>query len=320
LTPTKIDLNATVKSALIKMPKDAEQELLKAFTGQGSYAKAGDAYTDKKHLAILADALGFISRPGGRDAVLAALPAADTDTTRTAFAQSLVQFPKDPRSEPAFQAAYKKESWTAQVDFLGALNPRSALAQVAAQFYDATTVDWLLKEAATAPDSPAKLLAWESALKVMPAGKKDDVAGSLHKITLEPEYAQPVKQMLDYASQTVEKCGTQARCYVGLLDEPIPSTPKTANFRAVKAAWMAGVYGDDATRAELVKRVDKTKNAEARLAIVEAIDALAPKGDVAAADALDKIVASDKGGDAEALMADDSVVKIALRLRARAVP
>ena len=74
-------------------------------------------------------------------------------------------------------------------------------------------------------------------------------------------------------------------------------------------------------RAELLKRVDKVKDASARLAVVEAIDRLAPKGDTAAADALDKIVASDqKAGDKNVLMADDSVVKIALRLRARAAP
>jgi sulfur relay (sulfurtransferase) DsrF/TusC family protein len=60
------------------------------------------------------------------------------------------------------------------------------------------------------------------------------------------------------------------------------------------------------------------KDASARLAIVEAIDALSPGGDAGAADALDKIVASDTtAGDKNVLMADDSVVKIALRLRAR---
>ena len=61
--------------------------------------------------------------------------------------------------------------------------------------------------------------------------------------------------------------------------------------------------------------------ASARLAVVEAIDQLAPHGDTAAADALDKIVASDtKNGDKSVLMADDAVVKVALRLRARAAP
>jgi hypothetical protein len=69
---------------------------------------------------------------------------------------------------------------------------------------------------------------------------------------------------------------------------------------------------------ELLRRVDKVKDASARLAIVEAIDALSPGGDAGAADALDKIVSSDTtAGDKNVLMADDSVVKIALRLRAR---
>jgi hypothetical protein len=93
-------------------------------------------------------------------------------------------------------------------------------------------------------------------------------------------------------------------------------------MRAVKAAWMAVIYGEnnaDATRAELLKRIEKVKDPSARLAVVEAIDELAPRGDVKAADTLDKIVASDtKSGDKSVLMADDSVVKIALRLRARA--
>ena len=99
---------------------------------------------------------------------------------------------------------------------------------------------------------------------------------------------------------------------------------RAANWRAVKSAWMAVIYGQgspDSTRAELLKRVDKVKDASARLALVEAIDRLAAKGDTAAADALDKVVASDqKAGDKNVLMADDSVVKIALRLRARAAP
>ena len=109
--------------------------------------------------------------------------------------------------------------------------------------------------------------------------------------------------MFDYASQALDKCGAGPSCYLGVLDEPIPSSPTTANWRAVKSAWMAVIYGQsspDATRAELLKRVDKVKDASARLALVEAIDHLAPKGDTAAADALDKIVASDHEGGRQA--------------------
>jgi hypothetical protein len=325
LTPTKSDLIATTRTALLKMPKAAEEELIKALDGQDPYAKAAVNFKDEANLAIIADVLALISRPAGRDAILNALPKADTDTTRAWFAQALVQFPEDARVEPAFMDAYKKLTWTSSVELLDRLKPRAALAQASANFYDAGLTDWLIKETMSAPDVESKLLPLESAFKVMPPNKKGDVAAVLPKIGLSPEYYRPIKQMYDYASQVLDKCGTAATCYVTVLDDPIPSSPKTANFRAIKASWMAVIYGEpsaaDSTRHALLDRIDKVKDAEARLSVVEAIDELAPKGDLATADALDKIVASDTlAGDKNVLMADDSVVKVALRLRARAAP
>ncbi|HEX4448247.1 MAG TPA: hypothetical protein VH044_15975 [Polyangiaceae bacterium] len=327
LTPTKIDLNASTRMSLLKMAKAAEPELIKALNGQDdAYNKAGEAFKDKTNLAIVADTLGLLSRTGGRDAILAALPNADTDTTKTAFAQALVQFPTDPRVEPAFLAAYNKIPWSASVELLGPLKPRAALAQAAASLYDPNLTDWLVKETVAAPDAASKLLPIESALKLMPPNKKGDVLAALQKAKAEmpADVFQASKQIFDFVGQATDKCGTNSACYLGVLDEPIPSSPTTANMRAVKAAWMATIYGQasaDQTRGELLKRVDKIKDASARLAVVEAVDWLAPRGDTAAADALDKIVAADtKNGDKSVLMADDSVVKIALRLRARAAP
>ncbi len=327
LTPTKIDLNASTRMALLKMAPAAEPELIKALNGQDpDYNKAGEAFKDKTNLAIVADTLALLSRTGGRDAILNALPGADTDTMKTGLAQALVQFPSDPRVEPAFLAAYNKLTWNASVELLGALKPRAALAQASASLYDSNLTDWLVKETLAAPDAASKLLPIEAALKLMPANKKADVGAALQKAKSElpADVFQASKQMFDYASQALDKCGAGPSCYLGVLDEPVPTSPTTANWRAVKSAWMAVIYGQsspDATRAELLKRVDKIKDASARLALVEAIDRLAPKGDTAAADALDKIVASDtKAGDKLVLMADDAVVKIALRLRARAAP
>ena len=98
--------------------------------------------------------------------------------------------------------------------------------------------------------------------------------------------------------------------------------PPTAYYKQVKATWMAVIYGGgahgDATRSELLKRVDKVKNTGARIALCEAIDELAPKGDTAAADALDKIVAADvKSGDKDLAAVDNTVVQVAWRLRVR---
>ncbi|MGH7271693.1 MAG: hypothetical protein ACREJ3_14780, partial [Polyangiaceae bacterium] len=326
LSPTKMDLNASARMALLKMAKAAEPELIKALNGQDpDYVTAGEAYKDKANLAILADTLALTSLPAGRDAILAALPGASTDTERTGLAQALVQFPDDPRVEPAFLGAYKKLTWNSTVDLLGALKPRAALAQASANFYDPSLTDWLLKEIAGAPDGASKLMALEAALKLMPSSKKVAVGAALQKAKaiLPNDVYQASKQMYDYAGQALDKCNASTSCYLGVLDEPIPSSPTTANWRAIKSAWMAVIYGkgsaQDMTRKELLKRIDKVKDASARLAVVEAIDELAPKGDTAAADALDKMVASDTAaGDKLVLMADDSVVKIALRLRARA--
>jgi hypothetical protein len=332
LTPAKVDLNASTRMALLRMAKEAEPELIKALNGTDpDYVKAGEGFKDKANLAIVADALGLLSRPAGRDAILAALPSVDTDTARVGLAQALVQFPQNTAAEPAFLAAYKKLSWKATVDLLKDLAPRAALAQASAGFYDSGLADWLIKEIATAPDAANKLLVLESALKLMPAARKADVAAALQKIKSDPKSADmppavfdASKKEYDFAAAVLDKCGTTASCYASALDEPIPSADPLANFRAVKAAWMAVIYGQataDATRADLLKRVEKLKDGGARLALVEAIDDLAPKGDVAAADALDKIVAADtKANDPKLRMADDPVVKVALRLRARAAP
>jgi hypothetical protein len=332
LTPAKVDLNAPTRMALLKMAKEAEPELIKALNGSDpDYAKAAADFKDKANVAIVADALGLLSRPAGRDAIVAMLPSADTDTARVGLAQALSQFPQNTAAEPAFLAAYKKFTWKSSVDLLKDLSPRAALAQASAGFYDPALTDWLVKEIPGAPDAANKLLLLEPALKLMPAAKKADVAAALAKIKSDPKSADmppavfdASKKELDFASGVLDKCGTNAGCYASALDEPIPSADPLANFRAVKAAWMAVVYGGasaDATRADLLKRVDKVKDGGARLALVEAIDDLAPKGDKSAADALDKVVEADKKtNDPKLRMADDPVVKVALRLRARAAP
>jgi hypothetical protein len=103
-----------------------------------------------------------------------------------------------------------------------------------------------------------------------------------------------------------------------VLEDPIPRTTNS-EWKAVKAAYMCGVLGNDATRKDLIAHVPKVTNPSARLAIANAINHLAPKGDKADADALDKIVEGDTTRkDTEAMKGDDALSKVALMLRARA--
>jgi hypothetical protein len=326
LTPSKTStLGATIQFALLKMARVAEPELIKALNQSdpdyaGAIALWGD---DKSWVGVIAEVLAVIGRPAGRDAVLAALPGADNDTARTELAQALTQMPSDPRCEPAFLDAYKKLTWDSSDALLGALKPRIALAQQSAKFYDPRLVVWLLKETKGAPDYSAKIVQLEAEAKLMTPDLQDDVAaalGSLKRETPADGFAK-VQQMFDATSSPLAKCKTDAACYLAVLDEPIPSVPQTSYYRQVKATWMAVIYGGahpDATRGELLKRVDKVKNTGARIALCEAIDRLAPKGDPAAADALEKVVAGDvKSGDKDLAGGDNTVAQVAWRLRVR---
>ena len=333
LTPEKKDLWATVDATLMHMPKEAEAALLTVLNGSDpDLAKLATSFgEDKTHIALAADALGWISRPAGRDAVFAALPSVDNDQNRQALAATIVKFPLNEKSLPLFRAAYDKIPATDT-----GIGTRGALAQASSQFYDPSLVDWLLKEINGAKGdsrTALQLPALEAAIKLMTPAQVRQVGDVVTK--LDQEYSKVgnqtesgtiklLKGMYDGSSQLVQKCAQDAACYTKVLDEPIPSGASGANTKAIKAAWMSVIYGQaakDKTRADLVGKVDRVKNAGARLALVEAIDRLAPQGDAAAAGALEKMVEADRpSGDKMLAQADDSVVKVALRLRARAMP
>jgi hypothetical protein len=330
LSPAKTDLNAVVRTTLLKIPTAAEPELVKALEAtDADYVNAERGFKDKAGLAIVADTLALLSRPAGRDAILAALPKADTETTRAVFAQSLVQFPSDPRIEPAFLAAYRRIARDASVElFFGSLSPRAALTQAAARLYDPSLVDWLVQEADAARNPTDALLPLETAMKLVAPEKTRAVEAAYRRArgSLPKDIDDYVRAMLGAMSGVAERCKRNTGCYFGVLDESTASSGTPAQWRAIKAAYMTVVYGGGAnataTRTQLVAHLDAVKNAGARLAVAEAIDALSPRGDDATADAIDAVVASDKASRTMNVMdgSDDALAKVALRLRARAAP
>jgi hypothetical protein len=319
LTPAKADLRATVNTALLRMAKDAEPALIAALNGSDpDFVKAEGAWDQNKaYMAILADELATISRPAGRDAVLGALAAADNDANRTLLAQSLVKFPADPRLIPAFLAAYKKVPNDTSIDMMGGANAHGILVQAASQFFDPTLTDWLVAQIAAAKGDEAdamQLLALKSAIRLMQPAQKAEVQASVNK-----EGTPTEKDEFTRAAAALDKCNTDANCYVGMLDQPIASTPPSATMTATKAAWMAAIYGNAATKSALAGKVDKIKNGAARFDAVTAIDHLAPQGDTTVAGQLETVVSSDAAsGNKELLMSDDVVAKVAMRLRSRA--
>jgi hypothetical protein len=318
LTPTKKDLQATVNSALLRIGKDSDGPLIAALSGTDpDFSKLEALWDQKGYVAVIGDELATISRPEGRDAVLAALAAADNDTNRTVLAQSLVKFPPDPRLIPAFLAAYKQLAANTSIDAMGGANAHGILAQASSMFFDSSLTDWLLKEIASAKGDEAdamQLLALESAIKLMTPSQKAAVGAAVVK-----EGTPREKDMYQRAAAMLDKCEVDPDCYLKMLDIPIPSTPATASMSTAKAAWMAVIYAKGNTQGELASRVDKMRAASTRYDIVTALDRLTPKGDATIAANLDKVVEADTAsGNKELLMADDVVAKVAMRLRARA--
>lgn len=321
LTPTKSDLRGVVNNALMKMPVEAEPVLIGALDGSDAElaAMGKDFGAEATHLAILADTIAYLSRPKGRDAVIAALGKATNVTQRTVMAQSLIRFPPDAKTKEAFLAAYKSIPEDTAIALLGGVNAHAALAQASSHFYDPEMVKWLLKEMESAKGDLAdalKLYAIEAAVKLMTEADVEAVGAAVKK---DSDASSRETQMYQNSKSALDKCKKDAACYVGMLGGP--TTPDAARYEAVKACWMAAIYGKDDTRAALVGKVAAIKDGSVRLSLVEAIDMLAPKGDEAAAKKLEAIVAEDVAtGNKELISADDAVAKVANKLRARSLP
>jgi hypothetical protein len=329
MTRNKLKIMSAAKTALLKMPKEATPLLAAALlrTDPDFEKFHADWGADKGYVIGLLDVLSYISTNDAKAAVLAAAGAMDNDGNRRAFAQSLVLFPPDPKVTETFKAVYNQLPPLGQKadEHKGA--ERSGLLGVVAEFQDPTLVPWLLKEMSTAKgdfEIAAPLNGMQSAIKLMMPDQKKAVGDALagleaKKMSKEEKSAvDNLRAAFDLASAVMDKCQKDVSCYVKALEEPVPSQPPTANWKAIKAANMAAMLGNDATRGELLAVMPKVTNPGARLAVASAIDHLAPNGDTAGADALDKIVKNDEENNKELLKADDALVKVALRLRARA--
>ncbi|HSQ63299.1 MAG TPA: hypothetical protein VLM85_08785 [Polyangiaceae bacterium] len=330
MTKNKLGIAALAQAALLKMPNEAEPILAAALNGSDpDLARLQtDWDKDKGYVPIIANVLAYTSLDSARDALLAYIPSVDNDTNRAAIAQSLIWFPTTPRLVETFKALYAKLPPIATKGDSDTGSERAGLLQVTSEFFDPGLLTWTLAESAGAKGTnmlSAKVGAIQSAVKLMePETKKnvEDAIGNLEKSGLSAKEKEAVvtnvRGVFKYAAEAVDKCNKDASCYLTVVQEPIAGTAN-ANWKSIKAAHMCGVLGNEQTRKQLIANMGKITNPGARLAAAVAINHLAPKGDKADADALDKIVEGDNARkDTEALKGDDALVKVAQMLRARA--
>ncbi len=330
LTKNKLGLAALAQAALLKMPADAVPVLGEALAGKDAdLAKLeADWGADKAYIPNLMNVLSYTSLPAARDAIYAAIPALDNDTNKAGAAQSLIWFPVDAKLLDTYRTLYKGLPPIADKGDADTGAERAQLLQVASEFYDPSLLPWALAESKDCKGVnmlSGKVGALQSAIKLMQPEQKQLVADALKNlqnaglsVQEKKAVADQVQAVFDNAAAALDKCQKNTACYLGILDEPIPSTPN-ANWKPIKAAAMCGILGNEQTKKDLLAKLPKVKNPGARLAATVAINHLSPMGDVAAADALDKIVQDDTDKkDTDGLKGDDALVKVSAMLRARA--
>ncbi len=202
----------------------------------------------------------------------------------------------------------------AAIAMMGGGNAHAILTGTAAQFFDSSLVEWILKEVASAKGEAADAMpvaALPAAIKLMTTEQAKAVGDAVNKI----QGPAVEKDMYKSAFAVLDKCKKNTACYLGVLDTPIPSSPPAAKMGHVKAVWMAAMNPGGDTKAKLLERVEKIKDGSVRLALLEAVDHLSPQGDAAAADKLEKLVEEARAAGSKD--GSDEMYRVSLKLRSR---
>jgi hypothetical protein len=189
-------------------------------------------------------------------------------------------------------------------------------------YYDSSVVEMLIKRGTDAKGSDddkhvIRDAAMSTMIKLMRKEQIAAVEKAINDWNPKPDDAKLEKAAFKRASAVLTACGDKVECYLAKLEEPAVQE-KDEQFTGIKAAYMLGILGNDATRAEIVKRLPRIKNAAIKFAAGQALDHLAPNGDKAAADEISKIIdANVAKGDRNVIQGDAPLKQILPRLLAR---
>jgi hypothetical protein len=307
----KIGKPAVVKATQVLQGENKEIVELAASKARKATGNALLA-TDAPHVRSAAIALGTIGHPSAAPALISVLESSPNETNRAVILRELTKLPPSAETKSAFKAGFSKISQDAVIP--PGQSARPQLAEAATSFFDAELVPWFLQQTAAAKkDDELQSALLVAAIKLMTPEQVASVSAAVDKFGSELE-----KGVLNEASSVVKACGKDAACYFDAATKSSNQTDK-AQFVGIKAAYMLGVYGNEKTRDQLVSSIESVSNAAVRFTVSKVIDFLSPKGSVAVADQLQKIVeANQKRGDQDKIAGDAPLKQVSYRLRSRA--
>jgi hypothetical protein len=326
LDPNKGDVQATALLALVKLGKPTVDSASKLISGKDDklvgFAMrrikeiSGKDATGTPYVGTAALVLGTSGRSDATPALIAALAAEKDASTKAVIARELSKVPATEESKAAFKTAF--ESLTLETEIPPGGGALEVLTEAAGQFYDPGMVDWLLDRAAKTRGSGDDLKAFQAGVTqtAMKLAKADQLAAV--KAAVDRYGSEDIeKKLFKLVEAQLKACGDRAACYVAAIQKP-ESQEQATQFIGVKAGYMIGILGNDATRDELVGVIDGINNAAVRFVAAQAIDHLTPKGSKPTSDKLNAIITKNaKSADREKAAYDSPLKQVMYRIDAR---
>ncbi|HWA71376.1 MAG TPA: hypothetical protein VG937_03540 [Polyangiaceae bacterium] len=324
LDPARVDFQATAMVALIQLGKPATDAAVKLLKGQdeklATYClrrikdTGGDA-KGKPCVQSAAIILGSIGRPEAATAMIDVLKSENDDATKAIIARELPKLPATPDSTAAFKATFESLPLDAQIP--PGQPALEVLTEASGGFFDPGLVPWLLGRAESTKGDADERKALQQSITVtcIKLAKPDQLP--LVKKAAASYGTQLEKDLLAQAEGLLKACGDRAPCYVEAIQKAENQERKT-QFTGIKAAYMAGIFGNEQTRDEIVSRLESIDNAAVRFVSAQAIDRLSPKGSKAAVDKMNAIIEKNaKSPDRDKAMGDAPLRQVMYRLSAR---
>jgi hypothetical protein len=326
LDPNKADIQPTALLALVKLGKPTVDSASKLIAGKDDklvgFAMrrikeiSGREPQGTPYVATAALVLGTTGRSDATAPLVAALNAEKDASTKAVMAREIAKVPATEESKAAFKAAF--ESLTLETEIPPGGGALEVLTEAAGQFYDPGMIDWLLDRAAKTKGTGDDLKAFQAgvtqtAMKLAKADQLATVGAAVARYGSEDIE----KKLFKLVEAQVKACGDRAACYVAAIQKP-EAQEQATQFIGVKAGYMIGILGNDATRDELVGVIDRINNAAVRYVAAQAIDHLTPKGSKATSDKLNAIITKNaKSADREKAAYDSPLKQVMYRIDAR---
>jgi hypothetical protein len=326
LDPNKADIQPTALLALVKLGKPTVDSASKLIAGKDDklvgFAMrrikeiSGKEAQGTPYVATAALVLGTTGRSDATAPLVAAINVEKDASTKAVIAREITKVPATEESKAAFKAAF--ESFTLETEIPPGGGALEVLTEAAGQFYDPGMVDWLLERAAKTKGTGDDLKAFQAgvtqtAMKLAKADQLATVGAAVARYGSEDIE----KKLFKLVEAQVKACGDRAACYVAAIQKP-EAQEQATQFIGVKAGYMIGILGNDATRDELVGVIDGITNAAVRYVAAQAIDHLTPKGSKATSDKLNAIISKNaKSADREKAAYDSPLKQVMYRIEAR---